>query len=1324
MAADKGLKARDALTDQQRQALETRDVAVALSAGAGCGKTFVLTQRYLSHVAPPAPEQPAELSELLAITFTKAASREMRERIRGECRRRLASGDAAADWGAVLRQLDQARIDTIDAFCTSLLRAYPAQAGVDPSFRVLDAVETLSLKHRAVEQAFLTRLQAHDEAFIHLLSECKMSDLSGMLLIALKGEMLSSRNPEANSNALPSDDLRQVQLGVDATEEGHAITRQSENTWEEDLGKHRIQELAAAQARMEAWKQLHRDHIFPRILHDFKHSSEFQRLQEIVQFPPDAPDPVVERFAQLREAMQVLGTSGDFGQEMEYLRSICRVNDIRAGWSKSELYNAFKEIANAVRGSLNNLNKAIIPPDDELLMQAQYDAAFVELLQEVQDNYQAAKDALQGLEFSDLLQKTLMLLESPRHAELAAHISHRFRLVLVDEFQDTSSEQVRLVERLCGAEMFRGKLFFVGDHKQSIYRFRGAEPQVFKELRDRTPEQGRLRLSKNFRSQAGILSFVNGLFAEVFPNEHLSASWPNLDPAPRVEFLWASLSTPSTSQDGNDSQSKELNARDENDSEPSSEKEDASPTDKSDDKRARARRKCEGRYIARRIHSLLNDPTPRIRDKRTGQPRRVKQGDICLLFRSMSNVDIYERELREAGLSYYVDGGHGFYSQQEVYDVYNLLSAVSDPCDEVALAGLLRGPFCGLKDETLLNLAAKQKSFGEMVYQPHLSAVADRVEREKASAALKWLLDLRSKKDRMPLADLLDYAISSSGYDAAVIAEFMGERKLANLEKLLDRARVASDSAALGLQGFLLELSERLAKGTEEAQAAAMDEQADVIRIMTIHKSKGLEFPVVFIVDVFAETKRNSENVFYHPSMGLVSKWDAAGAAWDWLSNMYRRLVQAEEEAESKRLLYVAATRAADLLVFSACPKELDKLSNVAVQLLAERFDLQSGAYLHPNGKSEETPSVRVVEEKHLVSGGEAVFDRVRVSTGLKAFREFSLADADPLSESVAPIASKGLPEGFLQAGLGAEVSFSALKPYLEESASQAGQKTLFPLSERPRTPIEPQNTPAWDFQDWAGDSDWASLEEAHNDDDATQVGKLVHRALAAFPWHRWSRDADSNRQLLSEWFDQDMASFGETSARQKSRAEKLASSFFHLELAAELAAAKQRWFEMEFLLPWPDLNPPQNDKARPVGNVEVPANGLGSATWRVDAGDAPRGPFDDANGRGGISTMCRLRGFMDCVFQDASGGWRVLDFKTNRNPAKRLNDLVFQYEPQMLLYASALASALGEPVTCSLVFLEGPLVHTFPRWDQPLIPLQKQLNRVLHYLEKGNVLL
>jgi ATP-dependent helicase/nuclease subunit A len=906
------------LTDQQRMALLVPEASVALSAGAGCGKTMVLTERFLSAL-DDAGGRP--LNALVALTFTEKAARELRQRIRARCRARLAGGDNPEWWWAVLRGLDAAPIGTFHEFCARLLRRHAMQAGVDPEFAILDESIAGSLREEAVRIALRKLLAARDADLIELGTDYGLRQVREALgrLASLRGVVglddWVRRGPEAIANS---------------------------------------------------WRALAADRLWPAVLDRARPMAmHCHRLLEALDC--DVPR-IRERRAALLEAIRVLdpGTPPCPADRIDELTVLLRVADLprAASWPSEETYEGVKTAFADLREQLQKYVRPALEWGDveALLATAGRSLRFARLAMAVRREHERLKRRRRGLDFDDLLVMARDLLRD--HPELAAPEiqaagSMAIEFVLVDEFQDTDAIQGEILRLLGGAAFLTGRLFVVGDVKQSIYRFRGAEPMIFRQWRSEFPKHGRLSLTENFRSVPGVIGFVNALFGDCFRDldsaesgdggQSSSGANQRLRPVrgedtcqPSVEFLW-----PAPAE-----------ADDDVTGEPAA----AKPS-------AHERRMIEARCLARRLRERIGAGWP-VFDRATRSVRPAHPGDVALLFRAMTDLWPYESALADEGFDYHTIGGSAFYAQQEVHDVINLLSVVEDPFDEVALAGALRSPFFGVSDEGLFRLAATLEDGGLTAGLYRLDEIArlSNLDRARAARALELLSTWRSDKDRVPMSRLLARILDESGFEGAVVCEFLGDRKLANTRKIVRLARDFDRQGGFTLAEFVGRLRADLENEPREEQATTTDEAGASIRLMSIHQAKGLEFPIVALPDLARSSPSRSPLVACRPDLGLVVRPPQAGPnpgdgpvdpeARDPVWRAYLTLERADDDQESLRLFYVAATRARDALILSSGlgPDEPVKATSVAMRLLDERFDRRTGACRVASGPDDPGP--------------------------------------------------------------------------------------------------------------------------------------------------------------------------------------------------------------------------------------------------------------------------------------------------------------------------------------------------------------------------------
>jgi ATP-dependent helicase/nuclease subunit A len=921
------------LTDQQRRALGVPDASVALSAGAGCGKTMVLTERFLAAL-DEAGGRPLEA--LVALTFTEKAARELRQRIRSRCRARLAAGDDRDPerWWAVLRGLDAAPIGTFHEFCARLLRRYALQAGVDPEFAILDESIAGSLRDEAVRTALRKLLAARDADLIDLGTDYG---------------------------------LRQVReaLGRLATFRGAV----------------RPEDWAALEpeAIVDRWRSLAADRLWPMVLE--RAQSRVALCGWLLQSLDSDVTKIRDRRLALLDAFRLLepGSPPCPLDRLDELVGLARVQDLpRAGsWPSEEIYEAIKTALAELR---DHLQKQVRPAldwgdADGLLAAAMRSLRFARLALAVRREHERLKRRRRALDFDDLLIRARDLLRD--HPELTAleardPASLAVEFVLVDEFQDTDSIQGEILRLLSGEAFLTGRLFVVGDVKQSIYRFRGAEPMIFRQWRSEFPRHGRLGLTENFRSVPGIIGFVNALFGDCFrdldppqpgdtgestlTNDHRLRPIRHENPGqPSVEFLWPALATQDPDESAVEGES--------------------GPPKMS----VHERRMIEARCIARRLKDRLDAGWPVV-DRATKLVRPAHPGDIAMLFRAMTDLWPYESALADEGFDYHTIGGSAFYAQQEVHDVINLLSVVEDPFDEIALAGALRSPFFGVSDEGLFRLATSMADGGLTAGLYRLGEIRglSELDRARVTRALELLRRWRADKDRLPMARLVARILDESGFEGALVCEFLGDRKLANTRKIVRLARDFDRQGGFTLAEFVARLRADLENEPREEQAATTDEAGASIRLMSIHQAKGLEFPIVVLPDLARTSRSPSPLVACRPDLGLVIRPPQAASSpgagpadpepRDPVWKAYGTLERIDDEQESLRLFYVAATRARDALILSAGlgPDEPSKSTSVAMRLIDERFDRRDGTCIVTPEPADPgpPPAVRV----HLMS--------------------------------------------------------------------------------------------------------------------------------------------------------------------------------------------------------------------------------------------------------------------------------------------------------------------------------------------------------------------
>jgi ATP-dependent exoDNAse (exonuclease V) beta subunit len=553
------------------------------------------------------------------------------------------------------------------------------------------------------------------------------------------------------------------------------------------------------------------------------------------------------------------------------------------------------------------------------LLAKEYSLAVLKLLREIDRRLDLEKHRLSVLDFDDLQLRALRLLD---HAPVLARVSERYRYFLVDEFQDTNGLQRDLMTKLA---LVRGtNLFIVGDRKQSIYGFRGADVDVFTEMTGAIEKAGGLKqpLHLNFRSQKPLIDSLNFIFAKIFePRGEV-----HQDALNQLGYVAHELSIPERDIEHDPPHVEFLVGVVPDETAPA---ENAEPAFRSSSLAAQQR---DAEQVATRISALVRGSESGLNEEESRPeacaPHDYK--DIAILLRAFTGVWTYESALRRAGIPYLTVQGKGFYQREEITDLIQLLRFLDNTTDELALAAILRSPLGGISDNALLALRCApwvdgDKSSTKLHRRNLLRAVRrhreiefiDQDDRAALDRIAVWIESMIDRRNRYGIADLLRHAVASSEFMPIIAANFDGAQRVANVEKLFRLAEQFEKSGHL-IRDFVHYVEEFEAIGGREGEGQ-MDETANVVRLMTIHQAKGLEFPIVIIPDLHREPNRREAAFILDRHKGMTVRVPD-GRGRSVRGALFNELVQRNrwrEEFESMRLLYVAATRAEDLLILS-----------------------------------------------------------------------------------------------------------------------------------------------------------------------------------------------------------------------------------------------------------------------------------------------------------------------------------------------------------------------------------------------------------------------
>lgn len=815
-------------TRSQLDAILDLEGNLFLAAGAGSGKTGVVTRRFVHAIATGE----ARVDEILTITFTNKAAGVMMTRIRDFLRHPGKTGidyseEQREHMSAASREIERAQISTIDSFCSRFLRGNALAAGIDPDFDTADETQEALLKEEAYRVALERLVEKNGIEAVNLVSAYDDSYQGG--LFGLVNNLFSSLRSRGLEPALPQPAGDTAAAAAAAAEK-------------ELIGAMTDTRAAVAAAYGE------------------KPIQTSTKLLEVID-----------------------GLTLALGEKDPAAR-LQLVADARPGGNLGKIKDELSRLKEAREAYLVALRS-----------QAAAQVRTVPLLDELIKNFAAAyesRKAVHGmLDFTDLETKTRDLLRD--NESVRRRVSSRFRLVMVDEFQDINHLQYEIITMLTKD---RDNLMMVGDENQSIYGFRDAEVELFRREDRRAAATGcRRTLSENFRSQPEILAFVN----HVFNRKDMLASGSYLELEARAEVDGRKedfrVELQLVAKKGDAGDGRKLGAGD--------------------------FRKIEAERIAARLDELF----------RGGDYRA---GDAAILLRTGTGAEVYRDALTRHGIRSYLSAGREYFGKLELGDVFGLLELLVNPHDDMALLVVLRSPMVGVTGDTLYRLGeaahpegSEGKPFWEIVSGDGLPAGISPADREKLTLFAGNFRRLRRTARRRPLAATVRRAIDFNDY--AAITATGGKQSLANLYKLLDMAVDFEAAWGNNLAVFTELLGYLKKEKPKEAEAPVEEEGVDAVRIMTMHKAKGLEFPLVVLPRLgpdggSGKTPRVLLDRDDPEALGLNYRGVATttGPAYS-----YRELAEKRKQREleeEKRLNYVAMTRAGRHLIISGVTK-LDK---------------------------------------------------------------------------------------------------------------------------------------------------------------------------------------------------------------------------------------------------------------------------------------------------------------------------------------------------------------------------------------------------------------
>lgn len=1177
-------------TTEQMQVINLRDRNILVSAAAGSGKTAVLVERIIGRILDK--KHPVDIDHILIVTFTSAAAAEMRERILAAIEAALEKNPSDSHLQKQAALVHHAQITTIHSFCLNLIRNYFHHVDLEPNFRIAEEGELNLLKEDVMAEVLNQNYETKSEAFL----QCVECFALGKTDDKLK-EMVLKLYHFAMSDPWPKEWLKK------ASEE------YCFETFEE------LEQKPWMKFLMEYLKQIS--------------SNLYQMAERSIAVSSEDDGPMYLKETIERDAMQLkhLAEAKDYRSMSESLAffSFDRLPSKRGYEGSPEKLEYVKGQRDEIKTAVKKIKTDFFFAEEKeqlarISRMANVTAELMRLTGEFIDAFDEKKREKNILDFDDLEHFALKILlneETKEPTEAAFLCRNLFEEVMIDEYQDSNFVQESLMRAVSREDMGKYNRFMVGDVKQSIYRFRLARPELFMEKYDRYKAEEsdcqKIELHKNFRSRSQSLDFINHIFYQIMKKDLGNVEYDKnaaLYPGavyPEADFMQAEVIVA-------DSKEELL--------------EDADLTDPI---------RYEAEIVSSRIRKMMR--VQKVTDKQTGELRDIRYCDIVILLRSFGKyADTFLEVFEQKKIPAHATSKTGYFKALEIQTIISLLKILDNPRQDIPLAAVLRSPIGGFLDEelALLKLSNQKESFHCCVLDPQPGQLPKELF-IKLQAFLKKLSDYRDLVPKLPIHELLYYLLEDTGYFRYAAAMPNGARRKANIEMLLEKAVSYEKTSYRGLFHFIRYIDKLQKYEVDYGEADVINENANAVRIMTIHKSKGLEFPVVFLcgTDKPFNKMDTRSSLILHPDFGAAVD-DIDPNLRIRRTTLFKKAaakqLELENLGEELRVLYVALTRAKEKLIVTGVTKnlheQLEKLSSQPPNL---------SYYTRTKAKSYLDwilPAVMSGEDKHLLQIWTAA-DLVEEETehqigeaeGLNAlFLDLNRKDkeADDYVNSQLTYRYPGLIETTRKT----KYSVSELKHHAMQSVYEAQELTeLIPADQI--IPYVPH---------FAGGET-----EIHR---GVLYGNAMHRAVECLPVERLAQNKDMKNQL-----EISLKTLVETNRLEKEMLHLLKKEtlihFYNTSLAARMKQAAQKkelYLEQPFVM------------GLPADEIE----------------------------HDGSATMVLVQGIIDAFFIEENQ-IILVDYKTDK--VKSEWELISRYQTQLNLYQLALENNLSKKVKEKIIY-------------------------------------
>ena len=901
-------------TDEQQQAIDTRRCNLLVAAAAGSGKTAVLVERIIKIITNE--ENPVDIDKLLVVTFTSAAAAEMRERIAAAISKALEKNPNSKNLQKQLTLLSRANITTMHSFCLDVIKNYFYTIDLDPSFRIADETEITLMKNEIIEDIFEELYEEDNQYFKELVeaySSAKDDEKLKDIILNLYKFSMSGPWPE--------------RWLIEKAEEFNISTL-------EELDKTKWVEILKDNIRVEVKGFINMYHKAIEIINDTEGLEAYlDTFRGDLECLKNVYESLNHGLAEIYAAL-----NGVVFTKLKTVR--------KSAVADENAQETVKSIRDAVKKKIKSLTEDSFTLTPEESLQGIKDVyPYMKELSKITldflNKFNEKKREKNLLDFNDLEHLCLKILIDRDEnnniipSSVAEHFKEFFDEVLVDEYQDSNNVQETIIDLVSRKNGDNPNVFMVGDVKQSIYRFRQAKPELFLDKYNRYPlvstgRERKIQLYKNFRSRDEVLGGVNFIFKMVMSNVVGELEYTD-DEALHLGAAFLENNDEDSEVGGNI----ELHMIDKsgNEAEEGVEEE----LQESEEEEVVDAISLEAKLVSKRIKELFETKDGKrfkVFDKETKAYRDVKYKDIVILLRATKNwSEIFLDELGAEGIPVYADTGSGYFESIEIRTIMSLLKIIDNPLQDVPMIAVLKSPIMGFTAEELseIRLLNKERYFYEIIkdiYDDEYE-VSDTLK-AKCNKVISDLDKWRNKTIYTPIDEFIWYLYMDTAYYGYVGAMPNGTLRQANLKILFQRAKQYESTSFKGLFNFITFINKLRKSSGDMGSAKILGEHEDVVRIMSIHKSKGLEFPIVFTCGMGKQFNLMDLNssILFHEELGFGPDFvnlKNRNSYSTLAKEAIKKRIRLETLSEEMRILYVAFTRAKEKLIITGATRNLDK---------------------------------------------------------------------------------------------------------------------------------------------------------------------------------------------------------------------------------------------------------------------------------------------------------------------------------------------------------------------------------------------------------------